>query len=569
MAINFPDSPSIGDEFTGGGFTWTWNGSSWEKVASSSNSNPVSFYLAVTDPTAHVYTLSDPQPAGEYLFFSESSDTTLEVRLIAADGSSAGESTSKSIVATKEFVKVGLFAATQNDIISFVKSDFITSESIGTDVFPTLPAVMISATPTILPFIDDTTVVTGQNFTTGIQVSFVGQDNVQRSAKNVVRSSSTEMVVTRPDDFPAEQEPYSLLGENPGVTSFVGGPNVLESYFDAGASILWSTSAGALSTTYTAGFPYSFTIAATDPDLGGAVTYTLQSGQLPTGISLNQSTGEISGTSSDTANQTFVVRATDNGGNFADREFVLKATPSLSGGSKSTDASYVYHTFTSSGDLEVIGDDLEVEIMTLAGGGGSWTGGSWSGGEGGGAGGLVDTQTLTLSVGATYPVVVGAGGAAGTNTTPGKGTESTFGTTLIVAEGGGAAKSAGTPALANGGSGGSPSGIGIIGQGNDGATGTTGAYGGGGGGKVSAGQAIANSGGPGGAGTTEYSDWASATSTGLSGEYARGGYGSPYNGGPSFTGPANSGFGGSGGAGHNGYAAAPGSSGVVIVRYAA
>lgn len=32
MAINFPDSPTIGDEFTGGGFTWTWSGTSWEKV---------------------------------------------------------------------------------------------------------------------------------------------------------------------------------------------------------------------------------------------------------------------------------------------------------------------------------------------------------------------------------------------------------------------------------------------------------------------------------------------------------------------------------------------------------
>lgn len=45
MAINFPDSPTVGDEFTGGGFNWTWNGSSWDKVASSSaNANSPRWY---------------------------------------------------------------------------------------------------------------------------------------------------------------------------------------------------------------------------------------------------------------------------------------------------------------------------------------------------------------------------------------------------------------------------------------------------------------------------------------------------------------------------------------------
>lgn len=46
MAINFPDSPTIGDEFTGGGFTWTWNGSSWEKlVASTSSASSENYFL--------------------------------------------------------------------------------------------------------------------------------------------------------------------------------------------------------------------------------------------------------------------------------------------------------------------------------------------------------------------------------------------------------------------------------------------------------------------------------------------------------------------------------------------
>lgn len=29
MAMNFPDSPSVNQQFTAGGRTWVWNGSVW------------------------------------------------------------------------------------------------------------------------------------------------------------------------------------------------------------------------------------------------------------------------------------------------------------------------------------------------------------------------------------------------------------------------------------------------------------------------------------------------------------------------------------------------------------
>ena len=34
MAINFPDAPSTGDEFTSGDRTWKWDGTTWETVGS-------------------------------------------------------------------------------------------------------------------------------------------------------------------------------------------------------------------------------------------------------------------------------------------------------------------------------------------------------------------------------------------------------------------------------------------------------------------------------------------------------------------------------------------------------
>ena len=30
MAINFPDSPTNGDQHTSGGVTWTWDGTTWK-----------------------------------------------------------------------------------------------------------------------------------------------------------------------------------------------------------------------------------------------------------------------------------------------------------------------------------------------------------------------------------------------------------------------------------------------------------------------------------------------------------------------------------------------------------
>jgi hypothetical protein len=33
MAINFPDTPTTGDEFTSGDRTWKWDGTTWESLA--------------------------------------------------------------------------------------------------------------------------------------------------------------------------------------------------------------------------------------------------------------------------------------------------------------------------------------------------------------------------------------------------------------------------------------------------------------------------------------------------------------------------------------------------------
>lgn len=66
---------------------------------------------------------------------------------------------------------------------------------------------------------------------------------------------------------------------------------------------------------------YSTTLSATDDN--GILSYTIVAGSLPSGMSLNQSTGQISGITQSDTSAIFTVRATDNGGNVSDRQFIL------------------------------------------------------------------------------------------------------------------------------------------------------------------------------------------------------------------------------------------------------
>lgn len=214
------------------------------------------------------------------------------------------------------------------------------------------------------------------------------------------------------------------------------------------------------------------------------------------------------------------------------------------GGDVTEDGTWRYHTFTSDGTFEVLGapDGAQVEVFLVGGGGGSRSGGS----SGGGGGGRTATVWLPISV-SSYPVSVGAGGAAETDGSPslfaaaaaagGDGSDGRDGG----AGGSGGGGGRGTSSLDSGGDGGSdgsdgsdgsgsPTGVGGPGQGT-----TTRAFG--------DGQLYA--GGGGGAGGSSGSDGAGgAGGGGAAGE----------------DGAANTG-GGAGGDGRTG------GSGIVLVRY--
>jgi hypothetical protein len=109
------------------------------------------------------------------------------------------------------------------------------------------------------------------------------------------------------------------------------------------------------------------------------------------------------------------------------------STPKATGGVVTTDATYWYHTFTSSGNF-VPNQTLSCDYLVVAGGGGGAGGGIGNGG-GGGAGGLLTGTAMSLTSGAKI-VLVGAGGFGLDN--PSNGNNSIlFGSSTITAYGGG------------------------------------------------------------------------------------------------------------------------------------
>ena len=83
---------------------------------------------------------------------------------------------------------------------------------------------------------------------------------------------------------------------------------------------VWETVSGLITTYMEKDVAYSYALQATEDD---TATYSVVSGALPAGLSLNSSTGEISGTPTTSDDSTFTVRVEDLNGEFVDREFTL------------------------------------------------------------------------------------------------------------------------------------------------------------------------------------------------------------------------------------------------------
>ena len=291
-----------------------------------------------------------------------------------------------------------------------------------------------------------TFVITGVGFT-GATASLINASGASISFASQTVDSSTQITgVIAKSNLPGSGEPYDVK-----VVAGSGLASTLDNQINIDQSPVFSTSAGSLGTVSDgARGSASFTVLAADPESGGDVVYTLESGSLPAGCSLaSQSSGcVLSGFSAVGSNTTsnFTIRAKDAASNVTDRAFSISVLAPA------------YQTFTSSGTFTVPSGLTAVDVLVVAGGGA----GTSQHSGGGGAGGLIYRPGFTVTPGATVTVTVGNGGA-GTDTgvsaspTPGNrgnsGQDSVFGT--LTAKGGGGGGQDSTPGGPGGSGGGS------------------------------------------------------------------------------------------------------------------
>jgi len=173
-----------------------------------------------------------------------------------------------------------------------------------------------SVTPSVIENTQTSVTIAGTNFVTVPLVTAINATTGALIVADEVSFTSSTAIVAK---FTISVDgTYKLYIENPDGNAVQSGTVLTVS--DAPA---WTTSAGSLGSN-AAGSSVSYTVAATN-----ATSFAVQSGSLPGGVSLNTSTGAITGTESGATAETtysFTIRATDAEGQTADRAFSITIT---------------------------------------------------------------------------------------------------------------------------------------------------------------------------------------------------------------------------------------------------
>ena len=164
---------------------------------------------------------------------------------------------------------------------------------------------------------NQTVVITGTNFASGATATFVGS-GANFDASTTTVDSTTQITAVAPKaSFLNAQEPYGVK-----VTNASGLSGEKSGVINVDSAPTWSTSAGNIGAGTVENIAASISTSASDAD-GDTIAYSVQSGSLPGGLSLNSSSGAITGTPSAVSGDTtsnFTLRATA-GSKTADRAF--------------------------------------------------------------------------------------------------------------------------------------------------------------------------------------------------------------------------------------------------------
>ena len=287
--------------------------------------HPLRFYNNVgktTQFTTGVTTSGTPGQAGAHTTIAVDKDTPSILYYQCSHHANMGNHTihNSPTINTGVFLKLPTADGTANQVISTDGSGTLSfSDSV---LFPTISSI----SPSVIENTATNITLTGTNFKDSSTPPFVDAINASTGAIVTANSVSFTNATTVVANFtlPVDGTYFLRLENNDGIACRSG--TALLTVSDAPA---WTTAAGSLGTVAALG-SVNFTVAATN-----ATSFALQSGSFPGGVTINSSTGVISGTesgSTQTTTFTFTIRATDAQGQTADRQFTITISHGASGG---------------------------------------------------------------------------------------------------------------------------------------------------------------------------------------------------------------------------------------------
>lgn len=191
----------------------------------------------------------------------------------------------------------------------------------GWAIFGAVPPQISTVTPSSYDGTTGTTfVINGSNFTSDALVKIIAANGTEYAPSQTSFINSTQISVISGRAFTVAEGPLDFkIIQQSGTTTIVDAVST-------GTTPTWNTASGTISTIfYPANTNYTQQVVAYDPDANSIITYSISSGTLPSGASLNSANGAITGPVADPAStsvtNTFDVTATDTGGNQATRTF--------------------------------------------------------------------------------------------------------------------------------------------------------------------------------------------------------------------------------------------------------